>query len=64
MFHHSNQKQTRTEIGTREWAAAVTDLPRLFWGGLWKLLELRAPSAKSLMNCCGGLEVRALRDVG
>ena len=44
--------------------STVTDLAMLFWGGLWKFLELQALSTKSFVSCCGSLEGRILRDVG
>jgi hypothetical protein len=37
---HSNRILTETEIGTREWSIAVTGLPRLLFGGMWKTENL------------------------
>lgn len=41
MFYYSNRKQThRGRNRTSLWDNAVTDLAMLFWGGLWRTLEL------------------------
>lgn len=40
-FYHSRRKATKTEIGTRKWAIAVTGLSVLSFGGLWKTMGLQ-----------------------